>query len=50
MMDLVGDQNEKAVQVDILALLIPKVAQQCVERIDRTRKIAGLTFTSLLHR
>lgn len=35
---------------DIVAEMMARVCQQALERIDRTRKVAGTTFTALLYR
>lgn len=49
-MTLAVDEASDLLTADLMAKIFAEVAQQAVERIDRTRGIAGRVFMSLLYK
>lgn len=43
-------EDESLLKREIVEDMMSRIAQQAVERIDRTRKVAGTAFSALLHR
>lgn len=47
---LLAKSNPNLLTKDLVTKLIAGVAQQAVEKIDRTRALAGKVFSTLIHR
>lgn len=47
---LFAKHNSQALTTTLVAKVIANIAQQAVEKIDRTRALAGRIFYSFIHR
>lgn len=47
---LLAVSNPSILDKDLVSKLMAGVAQQAVEKIDRTRALAGRVFSSLIHK
>lgn len=47
---LLAKSNPSTLDKDLVSKLMAGVAQQAVEKIDRTRALAGRVFSSLIHK
>lgn len=47
---MVVAEDPSLLSEEVVGEMMARVCQQAVERIDRTRKVAGNAFASLLHR